>query len=469
MRTAYVAELSELVHRVEPVQSWGYLVSGEARAVCSGRSLTIRAGEAFWLPAHSFISWGSGTAVVWRPTQTPEDAVGPANATGGVDVQFRVDDYVRIWTEGSRRATETLDALLDVPYGSGSWQRMDVFPACRRQPVPVVVFLHGGGWSLPEVNKDIHRFPAPAFVGEGMAFVTMDYPLVPESSMEHIVSSVMQAIAYLAKNADGFGIDPQRIYAVGHSAGGHLVAELLSQDWSAVDACPDAIPLMGGCAISGIFELKNDWIATWNDIARFRPDEIARFSPLFNLPRMSVPLLLTAGGADDPEFHKQIDDYARAWGTAGLDAGILYLPGLHHMNELLELARPESGLFRAVVASVGGSERERGVCAVSARCEDAPIVDERDGYLLRTSQLGDAAVSFIRMAAGLEVEVPSGGMRGGSDDTAGWAYLIDGGLVVHSRDGDREVHAGELYAVTAGSRLTPLADCRAVEFVPCGG
>lgn len=131
MRTAYVVDLSELMHRVKPVPSWGYLVAGEARAVCGDRICDIRAGEAFWLPAYSFISQGSGSAVVWRTSQALEDAVGPANATGEVDAQFCVDDYVRTWAEGSRHATETLDALLDVPYGSGSWERMDIFPVQR--------------------------------------------------------------------------------------------------------------------------------------------------------------------------------------------------------------------------------------------------------------------------------------------------------------------------------------------------
>lgn len=95
-------------------------------------------------------------------------------------------------------------------------------PANATEPLPVVVFVHGGGWEVGtrETAPDLGRY----FARDGFAMVSIDYRLVPEFRFPEPVIDVKTSIRWLRANARALGLDRSRIGLWGTSAGGHLAA-----------------------------------------------------------------------------------------------------------------------------------------------------------------------------------------------------------------------------------------------------
>ena len=161
------------------------------------------------------------------------------------------------WAKDSAQARQTLPGLLDVAYGHGPSETLDVFPAPRKRgqpPAPVLVFIHGGYWR--SLDKSDHSFIAPAFVRHGACVVVPNYALCPAVTIPQIALQMAQALAWVYRHIGAHGGDPQRITVVGHSAGGHLAAMLLACQWPLVgEDLPEAL-VQNALAISGVFDLE---------------------------------------------------------------------------------------------------------------------------------------------------------------------------------------------------------------------
>ena len=112
-------------------------------------------------------------------------------------------------------------------------QLLDVFAPAAGSNLPVVVWVHGGGWMRGSKNEVDHK-PA-AFVEKGFVFVPVNYRFVPAVIMDTIVRDVAKAVGWVHKNIAQRGGDPSRIFLMGHSAGAQLAA-LLCTDSRYVEA-----------------------------------------------------------------------------------------------------------------------------------------------------------------------------------------------------------------------------------------
>lgn len=114
-------------------------------------------------------------------------------------------------------------------YGPDPVQAIDFWPAHNapdhvRRPAPLIVFVHGGGWSLGTRENATGRAKIAHFTARGLAFATIGYRLVPGASVEDQACDVAHALAALLANAGRLGIDRNRVMLMGHSAGAQLAA-----------------------------------------------------------------------------------------------------------------------------------------------------------------------------------------------------------------------------------------------------
>ncbi|MCA1978484.1 MAG: alpha/beta hydrolase [Thiobacillus sp.] len=118
---------------------------------------------------------------------------------------------------------ETAQTKQTLAYGSDPLQALDLWLA-REARAPLVVFVHGGGWKRGDKDNATGRHKAPHYTGQGYAFASINYRLVPTVRVEGQAADVAAALKYLIDRAPEFGIDPGRVVLMGHSAGAHLVA-----------------------------------------------------------------------------------------------------------------------------------------------------------------------------------------------------------------------------------------------------
>jgi arylformamidase len=104
----------------------------------------------------------------------------------------------------------------------------------------------------------------------------------------------------------------------------------------------------GVIPISGIFDLEPIALGVLNEKLRLSADEVARLSPLKNLPQHSPPIKLFVGAAELPQLKRQSEDYAKTACGSGLPVTLTTLPGHHHFSILDELARPDGALTEAL-------------------------------------------------------------------------------------------------------------------------
>jgi len=112
----------------------------------------------------------------------------------------------------------------DVPYTGEQNERLmlDVYAPAAAKNLPVIFWIHGGGWQKGD-KSDMDRKPQ-AFTDAGFIFVATNYRFLPGVEMRTIVSDVAKAIRWVHEHIAGHGGDARRIIVMGHSAGAQLAA-----------------------------------------------------------------------------------------------------------------------------------------------------------------------------------------------------------------------------------------------------
>lgn len=238
--------------------------------------------------------------------------------------------------ERSAALRTTHPGYRELVYGPAPRNRIDYFPAS--QPGPLLIFIHGGYWQMRA--KEDFGFVAAGPLAHGVHVAMVGYTLAPEISLTGIAREIEASIAYLRGIVDLPGVDRSRMVVSGWSAGGHLAA-----------LCLDAQGVLGGVAISGIYELAPIRRCYVNDKLRLTEAEEAALSPM-RLPLGAKPLAIVCGGAELPEMQRQSTAFAEA--RSGMPGELLVLPGHDHFTILEELAAPNGAITRQVMKIAGG-------------------------------------------------------------------------------------------------------------------
>jgi acetyl esterase/lipase len=127
-------------------------------------------------------------------------------------------------------AVELKPTRSDVPYASPAHERqiLDIYAPENAKKLPVVFWIHGGGWQTGD--KTSVQGKPQAFVDKGIVFVSTNYRLLPHVDMGTIVRDVAQSLHWVHDHIGEYGGDPNRVFVMGHSAGAQLAALLCTDD-----------------------------------------------------------------------------------------------------------------------------------------------------------------------------------------------------------------------------------------------
>jgi arylformamidase len=117
----------------------------------------------------------------------------------------------------------------DIPYATAhERQVLDVYAPAGAKSLPVVFWIHGGGWQTG--NKSMVALKPKAFMDAGFVFVSINHRLLPTVDMGTITGDVATALGWVHKNIATHGGDPDRVLVMGHSSGGQLAALMCTDD-----------------------------------------------------------------------------------------------------------------------------------------------------------------------------------------------------------------------------------------------
>ena len=136
-------------------------------------------------------------------------------------------------------------ATRDIPYATAHEQQvLDVYAPDGAKNLPVVFWIHGGGWQAG--NKGMIGVKPKAFTEAGFVFVSTNYRLLPTVDMGTLTSDVATSLGWVHKNIATYGGDPNKLLVMGHSAGGQLAA-LMCTDEKYVKAQGFSLTAIKGC------------------------------------------------------------------------------------------------------------------------------------------------------------------------------------------------------------------------------
>ena len=122
------------------------------------------------------------------------------------------------------------DVKSNIPYAAPAHERqmLDVYAPPAAKNLPVVFWIHGGGWQTGD--KTSVQLKPKAFVDKGFVFVSTNYRLLPDVEMETIFRDIAKSMHWVHDHIAEYGGDPNRILVMGHSAGAQLAALICIDD-----------------------------------------------------------------------------------------------------------------------------------------------------------------------------------------------------------------------------------------------
>lgn len=235
----------------------------------------------------------------------------------------------------------------DIQYGyaGGRALMMDImYPPREEKKHPVVIWVHGGGWSDEKLTRLYRPEKEMAHLCKmGFVCASIDYRLSQHAPFPAQIEDCKEAVRYLRANAEKYGIDAEHFGAWGESAGGHLV-ELMAvtndeefirgenQEYSS--RIQAAVPWYAPKDMrKSIQEMKQN--ENWARLFAAETEEkslqlMEAASPIAYAERKNPPMLLMHGRADKLVSVMESVEYHRALTAAGNDAELVLIPGQGH-------------------------------------------------------------------------------------------------------------------------------------------
>lgn len=241
--------------------------------------------------------------------------------------------FAELLTEYERRGegvVRSQKCSLDIRYGGGERELFDFF-AANGEPKGTLVYFHAGYWQSRD--KSFFRFIAPAFTTRGFNVAFVNYPLCPTVSLTALVGSARASVPKILAYIKSEGQTENALIATGHSAGGHIAAELALSEWPELGRRSQAVD--GVIALSGIYDLAPLVATSLNDKLGLDPRSAADNSPLHRVRAGLPPALFVVGGDETPAFVEQSTHMHQAWLDAGNPSQLDVTPGADHFSLLL--------------------------------------------------------------------------------------------------------------------------------------
>lgn len=242
---------------------------------------------------------------------------------------------------------------LDLAYAPGEpdedYLTLDVYWSEHEGRAPIIVNIHGGGWTIGD-KRDINSVYRSRFLaGRGYVVVNANYRLLPKHPIPVQVNDVMGVVVWAKKNAEKYGGDPDRVGVMGGSAGGHLAAMAA---WAGGDqrfsptghagsnfdsTVQAAVPFYGVFDLEPVITLYRSWTQavshpffTGVSDREEQKKILEMVSPKNYITPDLPPTLFVCGDQDEFKLYPQSVQYSRELAELGVPTGLVTVPGAGH-------------------------------------------------------------------------------------------------------------------------------------------
>jgi acetyl esterase/lipase len=274
---------------------------------------------------------------------------------------------------GETGKTYEVRELHDLAYVEGkdpdaSSHKLDLYLPQKKKDFPVLVFVHGGCWSFGDKSGgDLYPVFARTLAAQGVGVVVPNYRLSPWVKHPAHVKDVARAVAWTKKNAAKYGGDPKQLFIGGHSAGGHLVTLLATDEQYLKAEDLSRKDIRGVVAVSGVYripdKLEFNWPGNGEKVSLqanpfnyvFGSDHKAReaASPICHVSAGLPPFLLLYADMDLPLIPEMTKDFAAALKDKKCDVDTRKIADRNHNNIVFDAKRADDPVIRAIVEFVG--------------------------------------------------------------------------------------------------------------------
>jgi acetyl esterase/lipase len=241
-----------------------------------------------------------------------------------------------------------LETQTDVIYGfaDGVALKLDFArpTACAGQIIPLVIYVHGGGWTSGDKAGAFQTSYARMFFQLGFAVASLNYRLSPAWHFPAAINDCKLAVRFLRSNAERFGIDPDRLGLWGGSAGGHLVSLMATASdedglegpgLPGLSSRPQAVVDHFGPTDLTAFVIGTPYQTT--TIINFLgcyplecPDKASQASPASFVTPDDPPLLIIHGDKDQTVPYSQAEIFAEKLRLAGIPGALIKVLNAGH-------------------------------------------------------------------------------------------------------------------------------------------
>jgi len=262
------------------------------------------------------------------------------------------------------------DVKRNIPYADPAHERqvLDVYSPPNAKNLPVVFWIHGGGWQTGD--KTSVQLKPQAFMDKGFVFVSTNYRLLPTVDMETIVRDIAKSIRWVHDHVAELGGDPNCLFIMGHSAGAQLAA-LICTDERYLKAEGLSLTIAKGCVpvdgdtydvpaiietaetrrrVHGLPQVKYGHREKFgNDPAKHRD-----FSAVTHVARdKDIPAFLILHVADHPDTSAQAQRLANVLKDAGVPVTVFGAKETTHNKINADLGLPDDPTTKALFEFLG--------------------------------------------------------------------------------------------------------------------
>ncbi len=228
-------------------------------------------------------------------------------------------------------------AYYDAPDAHPTKHRLDLFVPEGLKDAPVVIFVHGGGWTSGD--KRLYSFVGRAFAQQGFVTAVINYRLSPQVQHPAHIEDVARAFVWVYRNIAQYGGNPEKIFVMGHSAGGHLTA-LLALDERYLRAHGLSLAaIKGAIPISGVYDVTAT-LALYRTVFGADPEQRRNASPIAHVGPNKPPFLIIYAQFDFPGFDAQAQQLLSLLKQYDNEAALVEIPNRDHVTIIATVGAP---------------------------------------------------------------------------------------------------------------------------------